>query len=236
MGWTNRHNEETISPSTKIANNKSSTGFNRKQNAEQDRPVTRGEIMDYYAPQFKIKSTRGWVNSFVLTHWDEVIQTKRGAQEGHRWQVPRALLERIIQDLHEYLQGSVAELVFNLDEVGIADWEDRKTNKVIILAAIFGQTTHHGVFRNVKHISVIACLSAAGESLLNHIVTSQNCSTVQEHLRKQCVYLNQDFTWNRTRSPTSTLASSSTISEPSSYHILILFLLRRSLCKRSPSC
>jgi hypothetical protein len=46
-------------------------------------------------------------------------------------QVPGAFRERIIQDLHEYVQVCVAEQVFNLDEVGISDWEDRKTKKVI---------------------------------------------------------------------------------------------------------
>jgi hypothetical protein len=128
------------------------------QNAEQDTPVTRGEITDYCTFQFKIKYTRGLVNSFVLPHSDEVIETTSGAQEGQRLQVPGVFLEKIIHHLHEYVQGCVAELVFNLDEVGISDWEDRDTKKVIALAAIFGRTIHHGVSRNVKDISVIACL------------------------------------------------------------------------------
>jgi hypothetical protein len=134
--------------------------------------------MDYCTSQFKIKSTRGFVNSFVLRHSDEIIQTKSGTQEGQRSQLPGVFLERISQDLHEYIQGCVAEFVFNLDEVGISDWEDRKTKKVIALATMFGQTIYHGVSRNVKHISVIACLSAAGQSLLHYIVTSQNSPTI----------------------------------------------------------
>jgi hypothetical protein len=118
--------------------------------------------MDDCTSQFKIKSTRGWVNSFVLRHSDEVIQTKSGAQEWQRSQVPGVFLETIVQDLHEYVQGCVAELVFNLDELGISEWEDRKTKKVIALAPMFGRTIYHGVSRNMKHISLIACLSAAG--------------------------------------------------------------------------
>jgi hypothetical protein len=165
-----------------------------QQNAEEDTSVTRGEIMDYYMSQFRIKSTRGWVNSFVLRHSDEVIQPKSVEQEGQRSQVPGGFLERIIQDLHEYVQTWVAELVFNLDEVGISDWEDRKTKKVIVPAAI-----HDGVSRNVKHISVMACVLAAGESLLHYTVTLQNSPTVQEHLRKQGVRFGRDFAlkWNQ---------------------------------------
>jgi hypothetical protein len=91
------------------------------------------------------------------------------------------------------VQGCVSKLVFNLDEVGISDWEDRKTKKVIPLAAMLGQTIHHGVSRNVKHISLICCMSAAAESLLHYMVTSQNSSIVQEHLKKQGVRFDRDF-------------------------------------------
>jgi hypothetical protein len=77
-------------------------------------------------------------------------------------QVPRVFVERTIHDLHDYVQSCVAELVLNLDEVGISDWEDRKGKKVAVPPAMLGQTIHHGVARNVKHISVIACKLAAG--------------------------------------------------------------------------
>jgi hypothetical protein len=116
-----------------------------QQKAEQKTRVMRGEIMNYCTSQFKIKSTRGLVNSSVLRHSDDVIQTQSRPEEERRSQILRAFLERIIQDLHNYIQGCVAELVFNLDEVGILDWEDRKTKKVIGLAAMLRQTIHHGV-------------------------------------------------------------------------------------------
>jgi hypothetical protein len=45
-------------------------------------------------------------------------------------------IEKITQDLHKCVQGCVAELVFNLDKVGISDWEDHKTKKVVALAAM----------------------------------------------------------------------------------------------------
>jgi hypothetical protein len=82
--------------------------------------------------------------------------------------------------------------VFNPDEVGISDWEDRKTKKVIAILGMLGQTIHHGVSRSVKHISVIACMSAVGESFIPYIVTSQISSTFQEHLKTQRAYLRRD--------------------------------------------
>jgi hypothetical protein len=75
--------------------------------------------------------------------------------------------------------------VFNLGEVGISDWEDGKTNKVIALAPMFGQMIHHGISRNVKHISMIACLPVAGESFPHHRLTSLNSPTVREHLKNK---------------------------------------------------
>jgi hypothetical protein len=136
-----------------------------------------------------------------LWHSEAVIQTTSVPQEKQRSELPGSFLERIIQDLDEYGQGCVAELVFNLDEVGISDWEDRKTKKVSALAAMFGQTIHHGVSRNVKHISVIACLSAAGESLLLYMVTSQNSSTLQGYLNKQGVRFGRDFALKFSQKP-----------------------------------
>jgi hypothetical protein len=94
--------------------------------------------MDYCTSQFKIKSTRGWINSFVLRASDEVIQI-RVAQEEQGSPVSSAFPERIIQELHNYIEGCVAELVFSFDEVGISDWDDRETKKVKALAAMFGR-------------------------------------------------------------------------------------------------
>jgi hypothetical protein len=74
-----------------------------QQNAEQDTPITKTEIMDHCTAEFKIKFTRGWVNSFVLRHSDDVIQTKSAPQEDQRLQVPRAFLERTVKDLHDHV-------------------------------------------------------------------------------------------------------------------------------------
>jgi hypothetical protein len=87
----------------------------------------------------------------------------------------------------------VVELVFNLDEVGISNWENRKAKTVIVPATMHGQTIHHEISRAVKHISVIACVSAAGESLTPYIVTSQTSTPVQEQLTKQGVRLGTDL-------------------------------------------
>jgi hypothetical protein len=102
-------------------------------------------------------------------------------------------LERTEWDLKEHIQRRVAELVFNLDEVGISDWEDCKTKTVIVPAIMRGQTIHHEISRTVKYISVIACISPAGESIALDIITSQAPTSAQERLKKEGVRLGTDF-------------------------------------------
>jgi hypothetical protein len=81
-------------------------------------------------------------------------------------QVPWVFLESTVQTFHECLQGCPTELVFNLDEVGISDRADRKMRKGLAPATIPGQRIRHGISWKMKHISVIACPSAAGELLI----------------------------------------------------------------------
>jgi hypothetical protein len=86
------------------------------ENAEQDKPVVKGEIMLYCTTQFQISITRGWVNSVVLRHSGEVIQTK-GTTQGE--------------------ESCMGEFGFNLDEDDMSDWENRKTKKVVTSANTF---------------------------------------------------------------------------------------------------
>jgi hypothetical protein len=55
------------------------------------------------------------------------------------------------------------------------------------------QKIHHKINRKIKHVSVIACISAAGESLTPYIATSQNSLPVRENLKKRGVRFGTDF-------------------------------------------
>jgi hypothetical protein len=114
-------------------------------------------------------------------------------QEAQRLEVPRCFLDEAIASISQSVQGRPTELVFNLDEVGISDWEDRKTRKVIVPQTMKAQTIHHKINRSLKHVSVIACISAAGESLTPYIVTSQDSPVVREQLKKRGVRFGTDF-------------------------------------------
>jgi hypothetical protein len=115
-----------------------------------------------------------------------------------RLQVSRVFLERTVQNLNEYAQGCTTELVFNLDEIGISDWEDRMARKVVASSrhecVDRRDMIHHGISRKVKHISVIACVSAAGESLTPYIITSQDSPSIRQQLKKHGVRFRKERT------------------------------------------
>jgi hypothetical protein len=50
--------------------------------------------------------------------------------------VPWVSLDPAIEAFQHRLHGSCAELLLNLDEVGISEWENRHQRKVIIPSAI----------------------------------------------------------------------------------------------------
>jgi hypothetical protein len=73
--------------------------------------------------------------------------------------------------------------VFNLDEIGVSEWEDRSEWRVIVPSTMIVQTIYHTVHMNLKHISVMACISAAGEHIMPFFVCSQGNAAVERKLK-----------------------------------------------------
>jgi hypothetical protein len=84
-------------------------------------------------------------------------------------------------------------IYLELDEVGIAQSEDPKRKAGLVTKSMSGESMHHKVNRNFKHVSVIASVPAAGENLVPYIVTSQDSAPVQEQFKKDGVRLSTDF-------------------------------------------
>jgi hypothetical protein len=99
------------------------------------------------------------------------------------------------------VQGHPAELVFNLDEVGISEWENRKIKKVIVLVSARDQTIHQKINRALKHVSVIAYVSTAGENFTPYIVTSQDSAKLREQLNKCGIHFGIDLILKRRAKP-----------------------------------
>jgi hypothetical protein len=161
--------------------------------AEKSRLMTRPELRHYCEAKYSRSVIKGWVYSFIIRHGACLTEKKSKPQEEARLEVARVFLDETIRCLREYVQGMKAELMFNLDEVGLSEWEDRKDKKVIVPMTMDGQTIHHRASRNVKHISIITCIIAREESLNPYIVTSQDSETLRRRLMTHGVRLSVDF-------------------------------------------
>jgi hypothetical protein len=74
--------------------------------------------------------------------------------------------------MKDSIHGKVSELVFNRDEIRSADWEDRKPKKTIVPISVQEEDICHQVSRKFKRLSLLACVSAAGDSLTPLVVSA----------------------------------------------------------------
>jgi hypothetical protein len=123
--------------------------------------VTRTDILHDCLTNFGKSITRGWVDSFLLRHSEELKETRSRPQENSYLKIPREFLSETFRWMKDAIQGCVRDLGFNLDEVVASDMENWKSKRVIIPAAPNGQTIHHGINRNLKHVTVVTCLAAS---------------------------------------------------------------------------
>ena len=133
--------------------------------------ITQVQLIELIANRYSINVTRGWVNNFLCRRKDEIQKCKSYPQEDTRMAIPREYLEKHIQNLHEVVSGTCRELLFNLDEVGLGEWEDRKIFKVIVPKFADKNSVQHSYKRNSPHITMLVCCSCGGDALTPMIIT-----------------------------------------------------------------
>jgi hypothetical protein len=101
-----------------------------------DKAMTQKEFLRTVQERHESALTKEWVHALIGRHLNGLQVCWSLPQEDLPMAVPRAYLDERIHFLAIHLTGKVAKLVFNLDEVGSADYEDRKTTKVIAPAAV----------------------------------------------------------------------------------------------------
>jgi hypothetical protein len=116
--------------------------------------------------------TKEWVHTALSRHRDEFHVYRSLPQEDTRLVILREHLEQQTQTMKDFIHGKASELIFSLDEVGCADWEDRKPNKVIVSISVPEEDVHHPVSRKFKHLSLLACVSAARDSRTPLVVSA----------------------------------------------------------------
>ena len=134
--------------------------------------MTIPEIIKYVEEAFKLTITRGWVNSFVFRYKDDLKKSVITAQDQLRLQVPRVYLEEYLDLIEVIIEATPAELVYNIDETGLSDWEEKKPKTVIVPARIPDDELHYPVNRGIRHITLVVTISAGGDAFFPLVVTS----------------------------------------------------------------
>jgi hypothetical protein len=88
--------------------------------------VTQREVLSFVAESFGKTVTHGWLSSFFDRWSDHIIRTVVSPQEQLILQIPRFFLEDYIRLIQTYVP---TELIFNLDETELCDWEERHPNR-----------------------------------------------------------------------------------------------------------
>jgi hypothetical protein len=156
-----------------------------------------GELLTMVQKRHNPRLTRGWVHAFLGRHLGELKICRSLPQEDLRLVIPRAYLEDHIRLMREHITGKFSELVFNLDEVGSSDWEDRKPRKVIAPLDVAAGNVFHPVSRKYRHVTLLACVSAAGDALTPMIISQ---TPVRDSLWRQGLRQDEDV-MVRQRSP-----------------------------------
>jgi hypothetical protein len=152
------------------------------------------DILHYCIENSGKSITRGWVDSFLGRNLTLLMETTSTPQEDFRLQVPREVLEETLRCMEEVVQDIVRDLVFNLDEVGVSEWEDRKPKRVVISTSVIGQTIHHGVNRNPKHVTIVTCVAASGEHLIPYLITPQDSPALHDDLERHGIEFDRHLT------------------------------------------
>jgi hypothetical protein len=96
--------------------------------------------------------------------------------------------ERFLARAHTESQ---TELVFNLDKVGMSEWEDEKDKEMIGSKAIEDEMIHHRASQNVRHISIITDTTAGEESITSYTVASQDSERVRRRVVSRVRFRNR---------------------------------------------
>jgi hypothetical protein len=127
------------------------------------------------------------VDSFIVRRSEDLSEAKSKSQEDMRLEMSCAFLNEKIRCLRESVDVIKAELRFNFNDVGISEREDRTSKKGIVTKTIAGEKVHYHVSRIVKRTSRVARITAAAESLMPCVVTSQGSEPLRKRRMRQVV-------------------------------------------------
>ena len=137
-------------------------------------PLTQAQIRSYVRDNYNISASNGWIYSFLQRYSKLLKIGKSFPQEDTMLTVPVEFLQQHLTNMTQYVQGCCSELLFNIDEMGSSEWEDRKVKKVVIPFETDPKSIYHKTTRKIRHQTLVSIVSAAGDALTPLIISSTN--------------------------------------------------------------
>jgi hypothetical protein len=134
--------------------------------------LTKSELLSEVEEWYGKILTYGWVNRFVARHRISIADGKIYRQENPRREVSKEFVDRCFVIVRDEIVGLNPHLVFNGDETGTGDWEERKPFDPIVPVACLHKRIHFLVQNRVKHQTMLVCTNAAGDALCPLIATA----------------------------------------------------------------
>jgi hypothetical protein len=99
--------------------------------------------------------------SFLKKHANLICRWVVRPKENVRLEVPHDYLDQYIKPIKEYVPLVPRELLFNVDENGFSDWEERKRKCVLIPTEARKRILHYPGGRKIRHQTLVCCVTAA---------------------------------------------------------------------------
>jgi hypothetical protein len=139
--------------------------------------TTRRDVLNFVESEFGKCLTYRWMHSFLARNEFRVCHAIVSPQEQTRCQVPLAFLDQYMALIKEWLPLAPGELIFNIDECGCSDGEERKAKPVLIRSRVRDATSHDPVDRGICYQTLVCCVTAAGDACCLRLVSGDRSVT-----------------------------------------------------------
>jgi hypothetical protein len=110
--------------------------------------------------------------SFLKKDANLIHQSVVRPQGNVRLEVLHQYLDQYISLIKELVPFFPTELLFNIDESGFSNWEERKPKCVLIPTEARETTLHYPASRKIRHQTLFCCVMAAGDAYCPLLVSS----------------------------------------------------------------
>jgi hypothetical protein len=103
-------------------------------------------------------------------------------QELSRRQIPQSYLDHCLALIKFWVPLVPVEFIFNLDETGLSDWEERKSRPVLIPTTVENADLHYPANRGIRYQTLLCYVSASGNAHCPLLLCSKTAALSIYHM------------------------------------------------------